>query len=84
MAGSLSITTVEFDFKAFIPIINTICFVQSHKRESTKTIKKKKKRGQIVKNNKGIAPYQKRETNLKVCKAQMPLLNNTLLVSQTV
>ena len=44
---------------------------------------RREKRGQIVKNNKGTAPYQKREINSESVQAQMPLLKNTLLVSQT-
>ena len=62
MAGSLSITTTEFDFKALISIINTIFFAQSHKRKSTKIIKRKENRADCE-NKKGTAPYQKRERN---------------------
>ena len=51
------------------------------KIKNKKTIQKK--RGQILKNKKGIAPYQKRETKSESVQAQMPLLKNTLLISHT-
>ena len=71
MAGFLSITTAEFNFEAFISIVNTIALFSITKGKNTKTIKNKRKEGRSKnknKKNKGIAPYQKRETNMKVCK----------------
>ena len=55
---------------------------KNKKFKGTKT-KKRKKRGKIDKTIK-VQPHTKKRNKYESVQAQMPLLNNTLLVSQTV
>ena len=57
--------------------------IQSYEKTNIQKQRKRRKEGRNE-NKKGIAPYQKRETNFESVQAQMPLLKNTLLVSQIV